>query len=350
MHRRLDVSELARRLAGLRPPGDPADPTTTATWVRDALDLGLLDLPLPASGQTAARFHGLAEIARVDLDVARLAEAHVDARAIIAELTRAGADQSLPGGGASGTLWGVWAADPPTSPVTATRAPAGWHLDGTKPWCSGAGCCDAALVTARAEDGYRLFAVDLHDPSAQPVDGTWPARSMRGSDSRSVAFAATPAVPVGGVGAYLSRPGFWHGAVGVAAVWEGGARGVADPLWAAAGRRPLHPHALAHAGAVDAALAAAAAVLDRAAAAIDGDQADASGAAELTARRVRAVVERTAQEVMDRVGRALGAVPLALDSEHAKRVGDLGLYLRQSHAERDLEAHGTLVVERGEHR
>jgi hypothetical protein len=31
---------------------------------------------------------------------------------------------------------------------------------------------------------------------------------------------------------------------------------------------------------------------------------------------------------------------------HAKRVGDLDLYLRQSHAERDLEAHGTLRIER----
>jgi alkylation response protein AidB-like acyl-CoA dehydrogenase len=231
-------------------------------------------------------------------------------------------------------------------PVTAKEASNGWQLDGTKPWCSGAGCCDAALVTAHTETGYRLFAVDLHDESVSPVDGTWPARSMRGSDSRSVCFSATPAVAIGGVGAYLSRPGFWQGAVGVAAVWLGGAAGVAEALWESGRRRPLHPHALAHAGAVDAALAAGGAVLERAAEEFDRDPVDEAGQAELTARRVRAVVESAAVEVIDRVARALGAAPLALDAVHAKRVGDLELYLRQSHAERDLEAHGTLRIER----
>jgi hypothetical protein len=88
-------------------------------------------------------------------------------------------------------------------------------------------------------------------------------------------------------------------------------------------------------------------VLDQAAAAIDADPVNATGDAELTARRARAVIERVAAEVVDRVGRALGAAPLALEIEHAKRVGDLELYLRQSHAERDLEALGALVIERG---
>jgi hypothetical protein len=91
-------------------------------------------------------------------------------------------------------------------------------------------------------------------------------------------------------------------------------------------------------------------MLELAADAIDHDPANASGQAELTARRVRAVVERTAVEVVDRVGRALGAAPLALDGEHPKRVGDLQLYLRQSHAERDLEAHGRLLAEQGQQR
>lgn len=336
------------RLVALRPDGDPGDPAVTATWVRRVLDAGLLDLPLPGSGRTAERFRGLSEVARVDLDAGRLAEAHLDAQAIVVELTGEGADRSLPplpGGSERSRLWGVWAANPPSPKVIATRVSGGWQLDGTKPWCSGAGCCDAALVTAEADDGYRLFAVDLHDPSASPVDGTWPARSMRGSDSRSVCFTAAPAVAIGDVDAYLTRPGFWHGAVGVAAAWLGGALGVAEPLMGAARRQRLHPHGLAHAGAVDAALAAAEAILDRAADAIDDDPANTGGQAELTARRVRAVVERTAADVVDRVGRALGAAPLALDAAHAKRVGDLELFVRQSHAERDLEAHGRLLAD-----
>jgi alkylation response protein AidB-like acyl-CoA dehydrogenase len=334
-------------LVGLRPDGDPADPEVTSAWVRRALGEGLLSLPAPGGGRTAERWAGLRAIGSVDLDVARLAEAHADAAAIRADL---GGLDLLPDTDGP-RLWGVWAANPPVAPLTARRAgddvSAGWVLDGTKPWCSGAGICDAALVTAQTDGGYRMFAVDLHQPGARPVDGTWPALSMRGSDSRSVAFEAVPAAALGAPGDYLERPGFWHGAIGVAAVWLGGAHGVAAPLRAAHAKRPLHPHALAHAGAVDASLAAADALLMQSAAEIDADPGDSAGTAALVARRVRAVVETAATEVVDRVGRALGPAPLAVDVGHAKRVGDLALYLRQSHAERDLEELGRQSLEGG---
>jgi alkylation response protein AidB-like acyl-CoA dehydrogenase len=328
---------MSPHFARLRP--DSEDPVArTAGWAHAALHAGLLDLPLPGRGRTARRFAALSELGATDLDLARLGEGHVDAVAVLADLE--------PGATPPG-LWGVWAANPPGDRVRAERSDGGWVLSGTKPWCSGAGTCDRALVTAEAPDGYRLFAVDLAGETAAPVDGTWPAASMRGSDSRSVRFSAHPAEAVGGPGDYLARPGFWHGAVGVAAVWLGGALGVARALAAAHDRRPLHPHALAHAGAVDAALAAGRALLERAAASFDADPEDRGGQARLAAGRVRAAVERSATEVLDRVGRALGAAPLALDAEHATRVGDLGLYLRQSHAERDLEDHGRRVLEAG---
>ena len=215
----------AAALRDLRP--ELADPVArTALWARAALDAGLLDLPLPGRGATGERFAALADLGGADLDLARLAEAHVDAVAIRADL---GA------GGPADGLWGVWAANPPADPLLARRSDGGWRLDGTKPWCSGAGCCDRALVTARTDDGYRLFAVDLADPRAAAVDGTWPAAAMQGSDSRSVRFDGAPADAVGGPQEYLERPGFWHGAVGVAAVWWGGAREIgAGP---GAGRR-----------------------------------------------------------------------------------------------------------------
>jgi hypothetical protein len=50
---------------------------------------------------------------------------------------------------------------------------------------------------------------------------------------------------------------------------------------------------------------------------------------------------------MGRVGRALGAGPLAHDEAHGRRVADLTVYLRQHHAERDLAQLGAEVVERG---
>jgi alkylation response protein AidB-like acyl-CoA dehydrogenase len=290
---------------------------------------GLLDLPLPGAGQTRARFAALAGLARADPVLARLGEGHADAVAILAEL----------GGPAPGAVpWGVWAADPRS--VVADRTPAGWRVTGERAWCSGAGCCVRVLVTAGSEDGVRLFAVDLADPGVTRVSGSWPAIGMAGSDSRTVRFVAVPATPVGGPGQYGARPGFWAGAAGVAACWYGGAAGVADELLAAAARKDPDPHLLAHLGAVDAALGAAKALLNEVADLIDAGEPD----LRRPARRVRAVAEDAASTVLDRVGRALGAGPLCHDAGHARRVADLSVYLRQSHAERDLAELGQDVV------
>ena len=295
----------------------------------------LPDLPLPGHGRTLERLRGLADLGRADLVAARLGEGHADAVAIRAEL--GAADRA-----GDGERWGVWAAAPAS--LTATRTGDDWVLTGDRPWCSGAGWCTHALVTAATGDGIRLFAVSNEPPHARPVDGTWPAVGMAGSDSRTIRFTAAPAVPVGGTGEYVDRPGFWHGGVGVAACWFGGALGVADALYAAARAKDVGPHAYAHLGAVDVALGAARAVLEAAAAEIDAHP---QRPAHTLALRVRATVEATATEVVDRVGRALGAGPLCRDAEHARRVADLTVYLRQSHAEGDLEQLGRLVAEKG---
>lgn len=291
------------------------------------LVIELPDLPLPGRGDTRARLRALAGIGRTDLVHVRLAEGHADAVAIRADLSAAPVT--------AGQRWGVWAAMPAS--VRATRTPGGWCLNGERQWCSGAAWCTHALVTAVADDGIRLFAVRNEAPGAHPIDGTWPAVGMAGSDSRTVRFTDAPAEPVGGPGDYVHRPGFWHGGIGVAACWFGGALGVADALY----RVPdPGPHVLAHLGAVDVALGAARAVLDAAAAEIDADpRAD----AQPLAMRVRATVEHAATAVIGHVGRALGAGPLCRDEAHARRVADLTVYLRQSHAEADLEQLGRLV-------
>jgi hypothetical protein len=314
----------------------PDPVTSTDRWAHAVLQQGLLDLPLPAEGGSTSRLAGLAAIARADLDLARLAEAHIDAGAICKELG---------GPWEPACLWAVWAANPPQNPLRAQQTAGGrWQLRGVKPWCSGAGGCERALVTAEAADGYRLFAVEVTDAAVAPVEGSWPTTAMAGSDSRSVRFDAAPARPVGGPGDYLDRAGFWHGAINVASVWWGGAAGVADALAAAHRRRPLHAHALAHLGAIVAALAAGESLLAAAAGRIDAEPADVAGARVL-AMQVRAVVEAAAQETLLRAGRALGPAPLVANREHAKRVADLTLYLRQCHAERDLEELGRVVLE-----
>ena len=280
--------------------------------------------PLPGSGRTRERWHHLTEAARTDLVGARLLEAHADAAAILAEL-----GGPVPG---PGQLWGVWAAEPPTPSLDAHATADGVILDGRKLWCSGAHLCTHALVTARSGDQRALYAVRLAAPRVRPVPDSWHAVGMADSDSGAVDFVATAAEPIGAPGEYLTRPGFWHGAIGVAACWYGGALAVAETL-----RRQARddPHRLAHLGAVDAALHAAECVLDVAAEDLDRHPLD-SRRGEIRARRVRAVVESTVTEVLDRVGRALGAGPLCEDRRHAQLVADLTVYVRQSHAERDL--------------
>ncbi|GGG20192.1 acyl-CoA dehydrogenase [Rhodococcoides trifolii] len=299
---------------------------------------GLLDLPLPGGGRTRERWTALQRLARENVVLGRMAEAHADAVAILAEL-------GGPSVGPSDS-WGVWAAEPPEPILVATRRGSTWSLSGRKPWCSGASSCTHALVTARVDGTPALFAVDLRVDGVEPVPDTWHAVGMAGSDSGAVDFDDVAAQPVGATGDYLSRPGFWHGAIGVAACWFGGALAVADVLYDKCERGTASPHALAHLGGVDASLAAASYALDCAATEIDKDPSDRFGEGRMRALRVRRIVEQSVTDTLDRVGRALGAGPLCMNADHAQRVADLGTYIRQSHAEQDLEALGQTIVEK----
>ncbi|NKI42871.1 acyl-CoA dehydrogenase [Streptomyces sp. LD120] len=306
-----------------------------AAWVADEAR----EMPLPGSGATRERFALLHDLGRTDLSLTRLAEGHADATAILHEL---GAPPPAPE-----ERWGVWAAQPPGAVLKATQEGRGaWRLDGVKAFCSGAGSCTHALVTAETDAGRRLFVVDTGHPGCAAVAGSWQAVGMAGSDTPDVTFAAVPALPLGEVEAYTQRPGFWHGGVGVAACWLGGARGVAETLVRAVRRREPDQLTAAHLGAVDSALYSAECVLERAAGEIDADPADTGAQALVRAARTRAVVADVCARVLDVVGRALGAGPLCHDGEHAQRVADLGVYIRQHHAERDLAALGSELAGR----
>jgi alkylation response protein AidB-like acyl-CoA dehydrogenase len=282
------------------------------------------------------RWAVLTALARANLTVARVVEAHTDALAIVAE-----AGGELP----RHDSWGVFAAEAPGSRLTADVGPDGSAtLTGTKPWCSLGDVLDCALVTAHVEDGRQLFRVDLNQAGvhADPA-GRWVARGLRTVTSGPITFDAVPASAVGDVGWYLRRPGFAWGGMGVAACWHGGAIGLAETLRAAAGKRGGELNAL-HVGVVDTALHASAGALADAARRIDAGEADADRG-NLLALRVRSVVADAAERVLRQVGRALGPGPLAFDADHAARAADLELYLRQHHAERDLAALGQLLLD-----
>ncbi|WP_233238160.1 acyl-CoA dehydrogenase [Bordetella sp. LUAb4] len=300
------------------------------------------DLPLPGAGCTLARWRVLAEVAALDVAAIKLYEGHTDAVAILAELDPQGRIDRMARAQVQGVpIWAVWAAQPPDARVDGVARAEGIALTGRKAWCSGAAWVTHALVTYFNEAGEAaLAAVCLQAPGTRVTDEGWHAVGMAGTGSVDVCFDATPAWPVGAPGAYVSRPGFWHGGAGIAACWYGAALPLARTLAAAQARR-AEPHAQAHLGRTDVTLHQTAGLLRTAARTIDADR---GADAQALALRVRAAAEATALTVLDAAGKALGPAPFCRDAALARRYADLPVFLRQSHAERDLAQLGQGVA------
>jgi hypothetical protein len=316
-----------------------ADPVTAGLRLAEALGGSL---PHPGGGRTVELWEALATLGAVDLTVARVVEPHLDACAILAE-----AGMECP----AGATFGVYAAEAPGQRLEARSLQEGVVLDGTKPWCSLADQVSHALVTAWVGPDQRgLFLVDLVDRGvrADPDAPAWVARGLAAVTSTGLVLERVDAVPVGGPGWYLTRPGFAWGGIGVAAVWFGGAVGVARRVRRGLGARQPDQVGLLHLGELDVALAAGRAALAAAARAVDGAGDGAGEAASRLALQVRSQVAATVETVLRVADHALGPAPLALEEEHARRVEDLRLYVRQHHAERDLAALGRTVLDTDE--
>jgi hypothetical protein len=78
-----------------------------------------------------------------------------------------------------------------------------------------------------------------------------------------------------------------------------------------------------------------------------GDEIDAapfdSKAAQIRALQVRHLIDQMGTEILQRFSRAYGPYPLSMNEETSRRYHEAGLYMRQSHAERDLECLGRLI-------
>ena len=315
-----------------RQPADYPDTQTLGRCLRALVEAGLDQLPLPGSGQTLERFQRLAEVGGHDLGVCKLYEGHTDALAII---------QQLGGSPTPSSMWGMWAAEPPAARVHVRPQGQMVVLNGRKAWCSGASVLSHALLTAwDHHDRQQLVAVALDQPGVTLTDQGWQAVGMGATGSVEVVFEGAEAQAIGNPGDYLQRPGFWQGGIGIAACWYGAAQSIAERLRGHCAQRE-EPHALAHLGAVDSALHAGAEVLRASALMIDAAPLD---DAERPARRARAVVEHAAEQVIQHVGHALGAGPYCKDRQFARLIADLPVFLRQSHAERDLAALGQKVL------
>lgn len=316
-----------------------------------AVELGR-SAPMPGSGRTIERWRMLSALAADDLTPARVSEAHLDALAILDELD-ASAAEPLEGslhdllGVSYDSTWGVFAAEGPGVRLDATKTESGWEISGTKPWCSLAGELSHALITAQTDLGRRLFAVPLTHPGVLVQRGAWISRGLAHVTSGPITLDVVPAVPVGEPQWYLQRSGFAWGGLGVAACWYGGAVGLARSYLRQLGRRPPDQIALMHLGAIDTTLHGVRTALTEAAQMIDNGQADGTEGAKL-ALQVRGLTASAVDEVLLRIGHSSGPAPLALEEDHARRVADVTIYVRQHHAERDQAALGSMLMADGD--
>ncbi|MFR9801123.1 acyl-CoA dehydrogenase [Pseudonocardia sp. RS010] len=291
---------------------------------------GELELPLPGHGATGLRWARLAAWGRESLPLARLAEGHTDAVAVLRE---AGVEP------VPGARYGVWAARSGGTGAELTGSAGAWVLRGRVRFCSGAPDLERALVVAAAPGGSRIVDLDLSRAGIRRHADSWRAAGMRASDTLDVDLDDLPVADVIGVpGFYTGRPGFWWGGAGVAAVWLGGAAGIVDALRDRL-REQADPHQLALFGELHAGLEAVDALLGRTADAIDADPASAHRTAAWTAR---AAAERLCRTVLDVAPRVAGVAALA--GGLADELADLGMYVRQHHGERDLAALGEAVL------
>ena len=320
-------------------------------WLHHLVQQRLDRLPLPGAGHTLQRWQALADVAAHDLSLVKLFEGHTDALAILRELDVQHVPDRIPA--PDHACWAVWASEAPPGRVTLTDGadPDTVQLNGSKHWCSGASCVDFALVTAWEPDGSgpQLVVLPLAQAGVQVVPGAWQAVGMAASGSFDVQLTEATAWRVGAPGAYLSRPGFWHGGAGIAACWYGGAMALATTLHqtmgeqtARTGGTALSPVKLAAAGRADVALRSTTALLRDAARWID--QHPHSDACSV-ALRVRLAAQACAQQVLDDVGRALGPTPFCHNAAFARRAADLPVFIRQCPTDTDFAALGQRVLQ-----
>lgn len=288
------------------------------------------------SGGFLAQWEVLATLGAVDLGVARCIEPHLDALNILTEAGSALAHQPE-------LAWGVYAAEGAGHQLQASqRNGTDWVLEGSKPWCSLAETLPHAIITAAVDGGRRAFAVDLTQDAVTTIGPAWVGIGLAEVPSRALRLSGARAEPIGATNWYLDRPGFAWGGVGVAAVWHGAMVALARALFTHCTSRTPDAIALMHLGMADTAIQRSVAALRTAA-----EDFHSTVAPQITAARARAVVVQSVETVLDISAHGMGPAPLAFSPEHAKRVADLSLYLRQDHGERSLVGLGTLLVEAG---
>ena len=324
-------------------PGAMSVPPAVRLFVRDARRG--LSLPIPGHGNTPERFRALRGEAAKDASVGRLFEAHTDAITILFEA-------SMPPPPMAALA--VWASGPATSSFVDKDGDR-FVLNGKRAFCGGASVVDAALVIADSPEGERLVLVDLRQPGVFVDSGVWKAEAFRDAGISTVHFTNVGVGPdafVGPPGWYGSRPGFWYGAVGVAAVWAG----ITDSLLARLPGLRRYKDDISHAatGSIEASMWAVSALLEQAGTQIDappdtertgafgpgrdGWSLDTHGfqSARTIALACRHTVRLLLESAISAFDEEVGPAAVAFDADLARARAELTMSLAQTHRVRDL--------------
>ncbi|ANF81771.1 acyl-CoA dehydrogenase [Acinetobacter sp. NCu2D-2] len=289
------------------------------------------EIPLPGHGQTFLRWQILSQIAQINLSLAKIFESHLDAVAIIQEVSpNYHFDPNK--------LWAVWAAEGGVNPL---KISAPTLLNGCKNWCSAAAYVDQALMTYRDEQKCsQLIVVDLKQDGIKTTEEHWQAVGMQATQTAQVEFINVPIEKLGKANAYLDRAGFWHGAAGVAACWFGVSLAIAQFLKNSVQNKP-HAYKSMYHGEIYTSILATKTLFKEVANLIDTQPCHSH---ELIIRALRAQVEQTALKILENVGKALGAAPYCNNAHFSRLAADLPVFIRQSHAAFDLEKIGDLAA------
>ncbi len=316
-------------------PAETTDSNVAADDLRHIFQQHVRDrsnqVPPLGEGCSWTRFRYLRDIARKNLSLARLLEGHLDATAILHEAGRPVDDR---------LTYAIWASGGPGATTRVKSQGSSIVLRGSKPFCSGADLVDRALV--HTDFDPVLVEVDFTAAGGSILydRDNWCAPAFAGTHTWTTEFHDVPLAAdaqIGEPGWYFKRAGFWQGAIGPATCWAGGAIGLVDY---ARKHCRKQPHACAHLGALLAAERNMNSSLKCAAEEIDRDPENSSGEAYPRALAVRHTIERECQQTMDHFGRMFGPRPLAYDAHMAQHYAELTLYIRQCHAERDLQELG----------
>jgi hypothetical protein len=287
--------------------GAPLDSSVAAL-----LGSGLLDEPDPE------RLAGnLVRIAEANLPVARLAEGHVNALALIGALGEA----PRPG------LHGVWGADG-DPPVRIANG----RLAGVKRFASGLGLCRHAVILVGGGPEARLALVPVGDEARHRPE-TWAMTGMEATASGDIDLSGLAPEWLGPPGAYFREPSFLGGTWRIAALQLGGALGLigaARDRLAALRRLEAEAQVARLAPLVGRAMAGFG-LVERAAATASGPDgaADPDRAVALSLQS-RLLTEDLAQDTIAAVERAIGLQHFHQASETGRRARDLACYCRQA--------------------